>query len=77
MQETELELILTKDSAHKEHEHVAWIPIPKPGGGVKYYNYVSRSFVDKIPEKVSHDFHYKPEARLRAAEDAIGYLVRT
>mmetsp|Transcript_3942 Transcript_3942/g.11158 ORF Transcript_3942/g.11158 Transcript_3942/m.11158 type:complete len:832 (+) Transcript_3942:182-2677(+) len=74
-QESELEIILKKGAAHAEHEDVAWIPVQKSGGGVRYFNYISRNFKDVLPEKLSRDFHYKPEARLRAAEDSIAHLV--
>jgi hypothetical protein len=59
-----------------EYEEVAWLAVPKAGGGVRYFNYASAVSVDTHEGQVSRDFHFKPEARLRVAEDAIVHLVR-
>ena len=76
-QENELTTLIARDPGHhSEFKDAAWISVPKAGGGVKFYNYVLKKFREMHNEKLSRDVHYKPEARLRVAEDAMIALVR-
>jgi hypothetical protein len=71
-QEDELTSLIRKDPGHySEFEEVSWVSVAKAGGGVKFYNYVSKKFREAHNDKLSRDVHYKPEARLRIAEDAL------
>lgn len=72
---SELETLIKRDDRHSSLEDCAWVSVPKPGGGVRYYNYVSQKHREAHDGKLSRDLHYKPEARLRVAEDAIVSLV--
>lgn len=71
-----LEVQLMPETEKSEYEEVAWVAVPKGGGGVRYFNYATGKTADARNGQVSRDFHFKPEARLRVAEDAVVHLVR-
>eukprot|EP00951_Prasinocladus_malaysianus_P024853 scaffold215930_cov50-Prasinocladus_malaysianus.AAC.2 len=69
-------LLPVKDNGRAQYEEVAWLAVPTPGGGIKFYNYVSRKARNEHPSKLSREFHFRPESRLRVAEDTIVALTR-